>query len=242
MNLSDLLVLYGAAGLASSAIVYKKTPERGRPALVSAVLALPLWPLWLPVVLTAQSRPPAAAARPAPSDATRAAIWEAHEAVVGSPLEPLLPREAALRMLQEVERASERHRELVQLLGQRSFSARAAEARIEQLTRDGSSARTLAPARLHLENVRRLENLRSRDAQTLSELSELATTLRTQLVLARYAGSTPHDAGDIVSEVWARVEVLGSTLDPLPATQSPHLDSPDLETSASALSPVHASD
>ena len=99
---------------------------------------------------------------------------------------------------------------------------------IEQLTRDGSSARSLAPARLHLENVRRLENLRSRDAQTLSELGELATTLRTQLVLARYAGSTPHDAGDIVSEVWARVEVLGSTLDPLPTT--------------TALSSVHASD
>lgn len=227
MNLSDLLVLYGAAGVASSAIVYKKNPERGRSALLSALLALPLWPLWLPVALTAQSRPPA---RPGPAtgDTTRAAIWEAHEAVVGSPLEPLLPREAALRMLQEVERASERHRELVQLLGQRSFSAQAAEQRIEQLTRDGSSARSLAPARLHLENVRRLENLRSRDAQTLSELGELATTLRTQLVLARYAGSTPHDAGDIVSEVWARVEVLGSTLDPLPPT--------------TALSSVHASD
>jgi hypothetical protein len=220
MTLSDLLVLYGAAGVASSAIVYKKTPERGRSALMSALLALPLWPLWLPVVLTAQSRPPSA--RPAPSDATRAAIWEAHEAVVGSPLEPLLPREAALRMLQEVERASERHRELVQLLSQRSFSAHVAEARIEQLTRDGSSARSLAPARLHLENVRRLENLRRRDEQTLSELGELATTLRTQMVLARYAGSTPHDAGDIVSEVWARVEVLGSTLDPLPTTHTVH--------------------
>ncbi|HEX2872214.1 MAG TPA: hypothetical protein VHP33_13175 [Polyangiaceae bacterium] len=220
MTLSDLLVLYGAAGVASSAIVYKKTPERGRSALMSALLALPLWPLWLPVVLTAHGRPPAA--RPAPSDATRAAIWEAHEAVVGSPLEPLLPREAALRMLQEVERASERHRELVQLLGQRSFSSQAAEQRIEQLTRDGSSARSLAPARLHLENVRRLENLRSRDEQTLSELGELATTLRTQLVLARYAGSTPHDAGDIVSEVWARVEVLGSTLAPLPQISTGH--------------------
>jgi len=216
MTLSDLLVLYGAAGVASSAVAYKKSSERGRSALVSALLALPLWPLWLPVVLSAHARP---ITRPAPSDTTRAAIWEAHEAVVGSALEPLLPREAALRMLQEVERASERHRELVQLLAQRSFSAQAAEQRIEQLTRDGSSARSLAPARLHLENVRRLENLRSRDEQTLSELGELATTLRTQLVLARYAGSTPHDAGDIVSEVWARVEVLGSTLDPLPSIQ-----------------------
>jgi hypothetical protein len=212
MTLGDLLVLYGAAGVASSVVAYRAAPERGRAALWSAVLALPLWPLWLPVALSAKRRP---AARPSPGDATRAAIWEAHEAVLGSPLEPLLPRSAALRMLQEVERASERHRELVQLLGQRSFSADVAERRIEQLTREGSSARSLAPARLHLENVKRLQTLRRRDEQTLSELGELATTLRTQLVLARYAGSTPHDAGDIVSEVWARVEVLGSTLDPL---------------------------
>jgi hypothetical protein len=225
MTLGDLLALYGAAGVASSGFVYRAAPERGRSAWLSAALALPLWPLWLPVALTAKRRQPA---RPSTGDATRAAIWEAHEAVVGSPLEPLLPRAAALRMLQEVERASVRHHELVQLLAQRSFSPRAAEQRIEQLTRDGSSARTLVPARLHLENVRRLESLRRRDEQTLSELAELCTTLRTQMVLARYAGSTPDDAGDIVSEVWARVEVLGSTL--------------DLETLPTAADPIHARD
>ena len=225
MTLGDLLVLYGAAGVASSGFVYRTAPERGRSAWLSAALTFPLWPLWLPVALSAKHRP---ASRPSAGDATRDAIWEAHEAVVGSPMEPLLPRAAALRMLQEVERASVRHRELVQLLAQRSFSAHAAEQRIEHLTREGSSARTLAPARLHLENVRRLESLRRRDEQTLSELGELCTTLRTQLVLARYAGSTPDDAGDIVGEVWARVEVLGSTL--------------DLETLPTAADPVHASD
>jgi len=213
MTLGDLLVLYGAAGVASAGVVYRAAPERGRAATLSALLAIPLWPLWLPVALTAQRRPPAP---PSASDATRAAIWEAHEAVVGSALEPLLPREAALRMLNEVERASERHRELASLLGQRDFSAQVAQARIEQLTSGGASAQRLVPARLHLENVRRLESLRHRDEQTLLELGELCTTLRTQLVLARYAGSTPHDAGDIVSEVWARVEVLGSTLEPPP--------------------------
>lgn len=217
MTLGDLLVLYGAAGVASAGVVYRATPERGRAALLGALLAVPLWPLWLPVALTAKRRPPA---RPTAGDSTRAAIWEAHEAVLGSPLEPLLPRAAALRMRQVVERASERHRELVELLQQRSFSALAAESRIEQLTREGASARGLAPARLHLENVRRLENLRRRDEQTLSELGELATTLRTQLVLARYAGATPHDAGDIVSEVWACVEVLGTTLEPLETATS----------------------
>lgn len=216
MTLGDLLVLYGAAGVASAGVVYRCTPERGRATTFSALLAIPLWPLWLPVTLTAQRR--ASTPTTSAGAATRAAIWEAHEAVVGSALEPLLPRAAALRMVQEVERASSRHHELAQLLAQRSFSPHTAEARIQQLTAGGASAQRLVPARLHLENVRRLEGLRRRDEQTLLELGELATTLRTQLVLARYAGSTPHDAGDIVNEVWARVEVLGSTLDAAPGS------------------------
>ena len=220
MTLGDLLVLYAAAGVASAGVVYRAAPERGRAAALSALLAIPLWPLWLPVALSAQRRP--AARHGGGGDATRAAIWEAHEAIVGSALEPLLPRQAAQRMVDEVERASQRHSELAQLLGQRDFSAPAAQARIEQLVSSGASAQRLVPARLHLENVRRLESLRQRDEQTLLELGELATTLRTQLVLARYAGSTPHDAGDIVSEVWARVEVLGSTLEPSAILDSAH--------------------
>jgi len=215
MTLGDLVVLYGAAGLASAALVYRASPERGATALSGAALAIVLWPLWLPVTLSARR---AATTQTVPArDATSAAIWEAHEAVAGSALEPLLPREAALRMLEEVERATRRHRELTALLGQAEFSASAAEARLERLTRDGAS-RSLGPARLHLENVRRLEDLRRRDEQTLAELGELATTLRTQLVLARFSGGAATGAGDLVSEVWARVEVLGSTLE-LPLAQ-----------------------
>jgi hypothetical protein len=212
MTLGDLAVLYGAAGLASAGLVYRQSPERRPSALSSAALAALLWPLWLPVALSAKRH--VAASRPPTGDATRTAIWEAHEAVLGSALEPLLPREAALRMLQEVERASHRYQELVTLLGQAAFSLSAAEQRLEKLTREGASVRSLGPARLHLENVRCLEGLRQRDEQTLAELGELATTLRTQLVLARYSGGAPTGAGDIVSEVWARVEVLGSTLQP----------------------------
>jgi hypothetical protein len=219
VTLGDLLVLYGAAGVASAGVVYRTAPERGRAAALSALLTIPLWPLWLPVTLSAHRRPPA---RRSAGTATRDAIWEAHEAVLGSALEPLLPREAARRMVDEVERASERHRELAELLSQRNFSAHAAQARIDELTSSGASARSMVPARLHLENVRRLESLRQRDEQTLLELGELATTLRTQLVLARYAGSTPHDAGDIVSEVWARVEVLSSTFEPVAILDSAH--------------------
>jgi len=37
--------------------------------------------------------------------------------------------------------------------------------------------------------------------------------LRTQLVFARYSGSSPGEASDIVTEVWARVEMLGTSSD-----------------------------
>jgi hypothetical protein len=216
MRLADLLVLYGAAGVASASVIYKSAPQRAWRALPSALLALPLWPLWLPIVLSARRRPnsaPGASHAGHGADATRQAIWQAHEAVVGGPLEPLLPREAALRMLQEVERAAQRHRELAQLLEQPGFSVGAAQNRIEELTRAGASPRGLAPARLQLENARRLQELCRRDEQTLLELGELVAALRSQLVLARFNGGAPADAGDIVSEVWARVEVLGSALD-----------------------------
>lgn len=211
MTLGDLFVLYAAAGVGSACLVYRASPERGRKAAWSALLAVPLWPLWLPVAL--QARRPSESSRPDTSDATRAAIWEAHEAVVGSALEPLLPRDAALRMLEELSHAAERHRELVRLLEKPEFDALAAERRVEQLVLSKTSARGLAPARLQLENIRRLEGLRRRDEQTLQELAELAAALRTQLVVARYSGGALTDASDIVSEVWARVEVLGNTLE-----------------------------
>lgn len=219
MTLGDLLVLYGAAGVASATLVYSASPERGARAAALALLTLPLWPLWLPIALRPKARPP----RPSTGDATRAAIWEAYEAVVGSPLEALLPRDAALRMLEEVERAAERHRELARLLTEPQFSLPTAERRVETLLQSGAAERGVAPARLHLENVRRLEALRQRDEDTLLELGELVAALRTQLILARYSGDGPGDARDIVSEVWARVEVLGSTLE-APLGSDLHLD------------------
>lgn len=223
MTLGDLLVLYGAAGVASATVVYRASPERGVRAALGAALSLPLWPLWLPIALRARREP----TRPDTSDATRAAIWEAHEAVVGSSLEALLPREAALRMLAELERAAERHLELARLLSQPQFSASAAEQRVAELSRDGATERSLTPARLHLDNVRQLELLRRRDQETLRELGELAAALRTQLVLLRFSGegqggTSSGDVGDIVSEVWARVEVLGSALQ-APLTSEPYL-------------------
>ena len=128
----------------------------------------------------------------------------------------LLPRDAVERILGEVRRAGERREELRALLARSSFGLDPARLHVERLERTGASARTLASARLHLANVQRLDALRRRDELALEELGELVSALRTQLVLARYAGSTPEGAGDIVSEMWARVEVLGTTMDDVP--------------------------
>jgi hypothetical protein len=211
VTLVDLGILYVSAGAVSAFVVHRRGREKGRRAVLRALLAIPLWPIWLPVALATADV--AWSNRGETLGTTAAALLEGHEAVRGTPLEALLPREAVDRILDEVRRAGERREELRTLLSRPTFGLDSARAHVEHLGRGGASARTLASARLHLANVERLDALRRRDDVALEELGELVAALRTQLVLARYAGSTPEGAGDIVSEVWARVEVLGTTLD-----------------------------
>ena len=216
MNLADLGILYFSAGAVSALVIHRRERARGRKALARALLAIPLWPLWLPVALAASDE---REARGETAGSTAAALLEGHEAVRGTPLEALLPRDAVERILDEVRRAGERREELRALLARPSFGLDSARSHLERLDRAGASARALASARLHLANVERLEALRRRDEVALEELGELVSALRTQLVLARYAGSASSGeerAGDIVSEVWARVEVLGTTMDEVP--------------------------
>ena len=211
MNLADLGLLYGMAGALSGVIVYRSQPRRDARALASALLSAPLWPLWLPVWFA--SRTAERDVRRSAATETEAALLEGHEAVRNTPLEPLLPRAAVDRLLRELRRATERYAELSNLLAKRSFDRGAAEERVARLEQRSASPRTLASARLHLENVARLQSLAARDRRALEELSELIAALRTQLVFARYSGSSPGEAGDIVTEVWARVEMLGTSSD-----------------------------
>jgi len=213
MNLADLGVLYGVAGVLSSVVVYRSQRGRRAPALAAALLSAPLWPLWLPVLFASQ-RAESDVRRSAASEA-EAALLEGHEAVRDTPLEPLLPRSAVDRLLGELRRATERYTELSQLLTQKGFDRGVAEERVARLEQRAASPRTLASARLHLENVARLQSLAARDRRALEELSELIAALRTQLVFARYSGSSPGEASDIVTEVWARVEMLGTSSDGL---------------------------
>jgi hypothetical protein len=223
VSLGDLGVIYLVVGVGCAVAIYRTSPARDASAALSAAIAVPLWPLWAPIALTAGKRVPAARAAIAPevaasspvaaaADRIEAALREGVDACAGTTLQTLLPREAADRILAEVRRAAQRHAELGALLSREGFDARAAEARLDELTRGEASPRAVSTARLHLDNVRRLAALRERDARALDELADLVQALRAQLVLARFAGSQPEGAGGIVSELWARVEGLGVAL------------------------------
>jgi hypothetical protein len=220
MSLRDLAAIYLVLGVACAVAIYRTSPERGVSALASAALAVPLWPLWGPVVLTSTKRPPAPAlsalspSSPVAGAAARieAALREGVAVCAGTSLEALLPRDAADRISAEVHRAARRHDELSALLGREGFDRAAAEARLAELTRAEASARALSTARLHLDNVRRLGAMRDRDARALDELADLMQALRAQLVVAQFEGAQAEGAGGIVSEMWARVEGLGVAL------------------------------
>lgn len=216
MRLRDLIVLYVIAGVAAAIAIYKTSGERGPWAVLKALAAIPLWPLWAPVALTSDRTRRAGAGGSSVAHEAAAkieiALREGVEACAGTSLEQLLPRDAASRIGAEVARAAARHEELSALLGKDGFDLAQAEHKLRELERSNASPRALSTARLHVENVRRLVALRDRDAQVLGELADLVQALRTQLVLARFAGSSVEGAGGIVSEVWARVEGLGVAL------------------------------
>lgn len=225
MSLADLALLYCIAGLACAVAIYRSSTESRPRRAAAAALAVPLWPLWAPIALTAKSaRTPAspwatdARARSPRSVTSEAAtriegaLREGVEACAGTSLEELLPRDAAGRISAEVARAAARHAELCTVLGRQEFDLATAERRVADLEAAPNPGRALMTARLHHENVKRLAALRDRDARAIDELADLVQALRTQLVLARFAGSSIEGAGGIVSEVWARVEGLGAAM------------------------------
>ncbi len=141
-----------------------------------------------------------------------AELARAVAAAAGSPFSVLLPEEAATRIRTELRQAVRRIDELDQVLAQPAFNRDRAERRVTRLADEGTP-RALRTAVLHRDNVVRLEALRDRHARALDELGELVAALGSQLVLARYAGSSPEGVGGIVTELWARVEGLGEVME-----------------------------
>lgn len=213
MTLGDLGVLYGIAGTACAVAVYRRHRDQ-RSALASAAVTVVLWPLWAPIALTAPRSGTQRA--PALTNASRrieSALNEGALAANGSPLSALIKPDAVERILADVGRAEARQLELETLLAQGSFDRDDAAERLATIEREGGSSRSLATARLHFENISRLHRLLERDRLALEQLADLVEALRTQLVLARYAGSSLEGVGGIVSEVWDRVESLGAAMD-----------------------------
>jgi hypothetical protein len=211
VRLVDLAVLYFAAGVACAVALYRRSEDRGRASLVSALTAVPLWPLWAPIAWTSERAPRSASRRAHESEAVeriRAALVEAVESIRGTPFEPLLGRDAEKTIVDEAERVSARSRELGELLAREEFDLSAASRKLESLERSQASPRVCASARLHVENVRRLRNLRDGDVRALDELSALVVALRTELMVAKLSGSSGGAVDDIVGDLWAHIEGL----------------------------------
>lgn len=228
MSLRDLCLLYVVFGCFFAIAIWRATPATSENRLGSAALAVPLWPLWAPIALTAKR-----VDKPSPERRTtdassalervKSALAEAMTSIQGSPLAALLPPESAARIEAEVVRREKRLAELETLLSKDAFDVGRLEARVRELETRGGSARTVSTARLDLENVRRLGALRERETRALEELCALVEALRTQVTLARFSGSAAADIGGIVGEVWARVEGLGAAIE---AEESLRADEP----------------
>jgi hypothetical protein len=216
MSLRDLLGLYALVGVACAIAVFRRAPSRGAGALLSALMTVPLWPLWAPFAL-APATPPSAQPRPE-NDAVRArvdkALADAVAAVAGTPMSEVFTQRTATRIAAEVAHVASRLADLSALAERSGFDREVSARRLEELERAGASDRAVATARLQHDSLERLAELRAADARALEELADLVEALRTQLVLARYAGSPADGAPAIVSEVWARLEGLGAVLDP----------------------------
>ena len=210
MSLLDLSVLYLVIGAGCAAVVYKKTRGTSAKRVASAAVAFPLWPIWAPIALIPDAPPRTEASGRAAR--IEAELEQATRAAEGSPFEILLPRDAADRIRDEVRQAIVRIGELDGVLAQSGFDLAEAEERVSALTRSGNR-RALKTAVLHRHNVARIQALRDRQVRVIEELGELVGALRSQLVLARYAGSSPEGVGGIVTELWARVEGLGEVMD-----------------------------
>ncbi len=212
MNLVQLGIAYAAVGVGVAWFLYRRGDGPLQQRAGSAALGLLLWPLWAPIAFST-SRPVTSGWGTDAPQRIEAALREGVEAARGTPLEALLSETAATQISENAAKAADRHQELCELMRRPGLSIAEAERRVEQLERAGASHRALASARLQLDNANRLAGIRDKDAQALEELADLLGALRTQLVLARYSGSSVEGVGGLVSEMWARVEGLTDAMD-----------------------------
>ncbi len=209
MKLVDLALLYVLLGVACAVALYRRSPNQGSKAMLAALTAVPLWPIWAPIAWTARRESPASSGAAGERvDRIRAELDLAVESVRGSSLEGLFNREAAKTILEEAERASYRNQELIELLSREEFDLVAVEKRAALLQEKGASSRACASARVHCENVRRLHALADKEGRGLDELAALVSALRTELMVVKLSGSSGESVDGIVGDLWASIEGL----------------------------------
>lgn len=210
MKSALLLAGYFAIG-ASFAVHFGRREGSPRGRATAIALALVAWPLWAPIASFSESP---SLPHPMPDVARRIelALDEALAAIAGSPLSALLPERSVLAMKRSVALASSRVAELENAVSRGRRESLETRRRIERLEGDGTNRRALATARVHLENLEKLESILGREREALLDFADLCDALRAQLVLARYAGSSLDGVGEIVEELGARIEGLDSAL------------------------------
>ncbi len=214
MSSKDLLLLYILVGFACALAVMQRSSFRAS-TIVSATMTIFLWPIWAPFALASKST---FRIRTSETnglfDRLEKALAEAALAAEGTPMVDIFSKKVAAEMTEQITRISARITELEAISKRSDFDREASARRLYELERTGASERALQTARLHLEGIDRLLELRKTDTRTLEELADLLEALRTQFILARYSGSSAEGASAIVADVFARLEGLGAALDP----------------------------
>src|SRR5579871_3819732 len=146
MSWRDLLLLYGVVGMACAvAVLRRASPRWGAASLASALLSVPLWPLWAPFALGVPpgSRGPASASRAegdeaAPLARIERALAEAVDAVAGTPMSDVFSRGVAARIEAEVRRVASRLDELREIEVRTARDARESAQRVTDLVAQGA--------------------------------------------------------------------------------------------------------
>lgn len=213
MSLAWLGVAYLVIGLVLGRLAWARARGPGSARFASAALTIVLWPLWAPFVLEGPRKTSPLGPVSGVGDEILAGIDAARAACEEADLDPVLSGPMAERLRAEVARAVGRIAAIERTLDTPHFDPDAAQERVRTLEGAGDASR-LASASLHAQNVRRMRALLEADRRALAELVELLRALRSQLALARFAGSVEADASGIVRDVWSRVEGLGAVIEP----------------------------
>ena len=193
MTLGMLGIGYAAIG-ATLAIACAATRRAG---VGDVLLLVIVWPIALPLVLTARSEQ-------AESGELVAALARAS----ASPLASVLPDAETGRVLQSrVREAATRLVELDEVLARPDFDAAAAERRASELAARGAVA-AATTAQLRVRTLGQLRARRERYRAELEEVRELIAQLVTQAELVRMQPSIAQASSELVRELVTRVEGL----------------------------------